>query len=309
MFPRRLLLAGLAIAIAAAAAPAAPPARAGAVPGAQCTQPPTPGTVRVDLVSGGLARSAVVHLPAAAAGRRLPVLIALHGAGGNGAAFELSTGFSVLADDEGFVAVYPDASGEHPFWTINDHDPQAANDVLFISDLLDRVEQMACVDTTRVYATGVSNGGGMAARLACELSTRIAAIAPIAGGYKSQPPCHPDRPVSVLEVHGTSDASVPYLGAAAAGGAGAVRPFLDGWRTRDGCRSQQRVTRPAPRVLRYDWSHCAHGTAVAHLEILQGAHQLPGALPPDPGQASTVSAPWQVWAFLRSQRRAAPYGQ
>jgi polyhydroxybutyrate depolymerase len=262
--------------------------------------------VRLTLTSGGRTRTALVHIPPIVARRRMPVLIAMHGAGGNGASFEPYSGFSVLADEESFIAVYPDASGRHPFWTINDHNPNAADDVRFISDLLDRVEGAYCTDAARVYATGVSNGAGMAARLACQLSGRLAAIAPIAGGYGSQPPCHPDRPVSVLEVHGTYDGAVPYQGSAS-GGAGAVQPFLDAWRRRDSCHGAGQLSRLAPRVLRMQWTGCAHGTTVAHLEIFQGAHQLPGALPPDPGQASTFSAAWQVWAFLRSHRRAPAY--
>ena len=297
-------LAVLAASLALTAAPAA------AASGSPCSRAPTPGTTRVTLTSGGLERSALVHVPPVAAGRHLALLIALHGAGGNGASFEPYSGFSVLADDEGFVAVYPDASGRHPFWTINDHDPHAANDVQFISDLLAQIERSLCVDADRVYAAGVSNGAGMAVRLACQLSSRFAAIAPIAGGYRSQPPCHPDRPVSVLEVHGTSDGAVPYLGSArgsARFGAGAVLPFLDAWRSHDACHGGPRLRRVAPRVLRLEWDSCMDGTEVAHLEILQGNHQLPGAVPPDPGQASTLSATWQVWAFLRRHRRAAPY--
>lgn len=295
-----------------AAVPAGAVARSGTVPAytaaaAACATAPAPGSVRLTLTSGGRARTALVHVPRIAAGRRMPVLIAMHGAGGNGASFEPYSGFSVLADEESFLAVYPDASGRHPFWTINDHDPNAADDVRFISDLLDRVEGAYCTDAARVYATGVSNGAGMAARLACQLSARLAAIAPIAGGYGSQPACHPDRRVSVLEVHGTSDGAVPYEGSASSGRAGAVKPFLDAWRRRDACRGSGQLSRLAPRVLRMQWTACADGTAVAHLEVFQGAHQLPGALPPDPGQASTFSAAWQVWAFLRSHRRAPPY--
>src|SRR5205807_1476413 len=113
----------LAAGLAPSAAPATPAAAGAAGP---CSAAPTPGSSRVTLLSGGLERSAVIHVPPVAAGRRLPVLIAMHGAGGNGASFEPYSGFSTIADDEGFVAVYPDAAGRHPFWTINDDDPHAA---------------------------------------------------------------------------------------------------------------------------------------------------------------------------------------
>jgi polyhydroxybutyrate depolymerase len=284
-------------------------AGAASSPGADvCRQAPAPGSYRVQMNSGGLLRRAIVHVPPVAAGRRLPVVLALHGAGQDGAFFEDYSGFSVLADAEGFLAVYPYAtvSGLHPFWTINDNRPGAADDVHFISDLLDSVEASQCVDARRIYATGVSNGGGMAARLACQLSGRIAAVAPVAGGYKSQPTCHPVRPVSVLEVHGTSDGAVPY-GGTPPGRAGAVMPFLRAWAARDVCRGAPRARRVAPRVLRLDWTRCADGSAVAHLEIFGGGHQLPGALPPDRGQTSTISTVWEVWSFLRAHVLARPY--
>ena len=74
---------------------------------------------------------------------------------------------------------------------------------------LDALEGVACVDRSRVFVTGVSNGGGMTARLACELSDRLAGAAPVAGGYRALPPCHPDRPLPILEIHGTGDQVVP----------------------------------------------------------------------------------------------------
>ena len=305
---RALALMGAAAAASAGLVLASSAGAASSAAADVCRQAPTPGSYRVQLNSGGLVRTAIVHVPPVAAGRRLPVVLALHGAGQDGAFFEGYTGFSVLADAEGFLAVYPYATvrGPHPFWTINDNKPGAADDVHFISDLLDEVEGTQCVDASRIYATGVSNGAGMVARLACQLSTRIAAIAPVAGGYSSQPTCHPVRPVSVLEVHGTSDGAVPY-GGHRPGGAGAVMPFVRAWAARDVCRHPPRVRRVAPRVLRLDWTRCAHGSAVAHLEIFGGGHQLPGALPPDRGQASTISTVWEVWSFLRGRALARPY--
>jgi polyhydroxybutyrate depolymerase len=271
----------------------------------------------ITLLSSGVERKALVHVPAASAGQRLPLLIGLHGAGAR--IFPRYSGFSVLADSEGFIVVYPDPidhEGGRTLWNISNRRAGGApNDVQFISDLLAHVEGQVCVDTSRVYAAGVSNGGGMAALAACALSTRFAAIASIAGGYYQElPPCHPANPVSVVEVHGTADPIVPYdgspPGAADAAGAippgGAVRPWVASWRRHDGCRGAPAVSRIAPRVERYEWGHCAGGAAVEHIEIFGGGHALPGALPPDRGQASTVSATWLVWSFLREHRQAAP---
>ena len=270
-----------------------------------CQQAPTPGESEITVLSGGVERTAILHVPPAAAGQRLPLLIGLHGAGGK--FFESYSGFSVLADSEGFIAVYPnplEEADEHTFWNI-DEAPAGPDDVQFISDLLDYVESDLCVNTSRVYAAGVSNGGGMAALLACQLSARFAAFASIAGGYSSLPPCQPANPVSVIEVHGTADGVVPYNGSPPTR-AGAVQPWLAAWRGRDGCHGPAVVGRIAPRVERYDWTDCTQDTAVEHIEIFGGGHQLPGGLPPDPGQTSTVSAPWLVWSFLRQHSQPAP---
>jgi len=264
-----------------------------------CQQAPSPGESEITVLSDGVERTATLYVPPAAAGQRLPLLVGLHGYGGR--FFQSYSGFSVLAASEGFIAVYPDPLNEHTFWNI-DEAPGGPNDVQFISDLLDSVESQLCVNTSRVYAAGVSNGGGMAALLACQLSARFAAFASIAGGYSSLPPCQPANPVSVVEVHGTADGVVPYNGSPPAR-AGAVRPWLTAWRGRDGCHGRAAVSRIAPRAERYDWGHCAQGTAVEHIEIFGGGHQLPGGLPHDAGQTSTVSAPWLAWSFLRQQSR------
>jgi polyhydroxybutyrate depolymerase len=277
------------------------------VTAAGCAASTTAGSSTVTVMSSGLLRSAVVHVPASAAGRRLPLLLALHGAAQNGSFFEGYTGFSTLADAQHFIAVYPNALkspffGNRPFWTIDNAHPSEPNDVQFIADLLTQLESTLCVDTNRVFATGVSNGGGMTARLGCELSDRIAAIAPVAGGYQTLPPCSPSRPVSVLEVHGTSDSTVPYNGAKGTG-AGAVMPYVQAWAKVDGCRPAPAASTPAPRVVRLDYGGCADGTAVAHLRIVGGGHQLPGALPPDRGQAASIDAPLEIWRFFRTHGR------
>ncbi len=270
-----------------------------------CRQAPAPGESEITVLSGGVERTAILNVPPAAAGQRLPLLVGLHGDGGK--FFQSYSGFSVLADSEDFIAVYPNPLEEadgHTFWNISQA-PAGSEDVQFISDLLDYVESQLCVNTSRVYAAGVSNGGGMAALLACQLSARFAAFASIAGGYSSLPPCQPANPVSVVEVHGTADGVVPYNGRPP-DGAGAVQPWLTAWRGRDGCNGRAAVGLIAPRVERYDWGHCAQGTAVEHIEIFGGGHQLPGGLPPDAGQTGTVSAPWLVWSFLRQHSQAAP---
>jgi polyhydroxybutyrate depolymerase len=270
-------------------------AASGGQPPAGCAAPATSFTLRVP--SGGLIRSAQVHMPAnAVAGTPLPVVLVFHGAGGTGREMAETTQFSPLADEMNFIAVYPNAAGTSRFWTLRDH-AGAANDVQFISDLLDQLEAGLCVDQSRIYATGVSNGGGMTARIGCELSGRIAAIAPVAGGYRSLPPCDATRPLSVLEVHGTADTVVPYFGLAP-DFAGSVLTYLAGWSQRDGCAAGPSRIGIARRAVLKTWSGCLPGVALRHLELYGVGHVWPATV----GASGQTTARW-IWSFLASKRR------
>jgi polyhydroxybutyrate depolymerase len=212
------------------------------------------------------------------------------------------SGLSAFADRNHFIAVYPDAvapPGKRPFWTLNGTDRTKPDDVRFVSDLLRRLQRTLCVDSRRVYATGVSNGGGMAARLGCELSARFAAIAPVAGGYRSLDPCRATRPVSVLEIHGTSDPVVPYDGRPP-DYAGSVPRFLAGWTARNGCGTQPQSRFVAPGTQRTDWGGCREQTAVQHLRLSGVGHTWPGSS----GSGSAVSASREVWLFFRGRMKS-----
>jgi polyhydroxybutyrate depolymerase len=250
-------------------------------------------------------RTALVRVPARAAVARSPLVVALHGGGASGRFMKRYSGLARVGDRAGFAMVFPDATGEHRFWNLNAG--TAPDDVGFVEDLIERMATVACVDPERVFAVGVSNGGGLAARVGCELSQRVAGVVVVAGGFRSLPACRPARPVSVLEIHGSNDASVPYRGDPRDGRAGDVVAWLAGWARRDRCASATRPRTMAPRTLRFDWLGCAAGTKLAHIQVLGGGHQWPGAIPPDPGPPSTFSAAQQAWAFL-APLRAPPGG-
>lgn len=259
-----------------------------------CLAAPEPGSSLVTISSDELERTAVLHLPPMRTPHPLPLLIALHGYGGTGSDFERDTGFSAIADKDGFAVVYPNAYGAQ--WLINGSD----RDVDFISDLLGHISaSLACIDPRRIYATGVSNGGRMAARLGCELSSKIAAIAPVAGGYSGLPACDPERPISVLEIHGTADTTVPYEGKGPEH-AGAVLPYVFGWASRDGCTTLPSKSKVALHTVRYSWSGCRGGAIVEHLRIYGGRHGMPDASGAEisSGGPQTISGAEQVWRFL-----------
>jgi polyhydroxybutyrate depolymerase len=255
-------------------------------------------TLRLPSAQGD--RTALVRVPARAAVARAPLVVALHGAGGSGRFMKRYSGLAQLADEEGFTVAFPDATPQHRVWNLNAG--SAPDDVGFVEQLIETVATVACVDPRRVFAVGVSNGGGLAARVGCELSQRVSGIVVVAGGFGGLPRCRPARPVSVLEIHGSNDPVVPYRGDRHDGRAGDVRAWLAGWARRDRCASTARPRVVAPRSLRFDWRGCAPGTRLAHIQVLGGGHQWPGAIPPDPGPPSTFSAGQQAWRFLAPLR-------
>jgi polyhydroxybutyrate depolymerase len=264
-----------------------------------CSSAPSRGNLYVQMAVGGVPRSAIVHVPRhARRGARLPLVLAFHGAGRTGSFMASYSTLESLSDSQGFISVFPSAARPHRYWALAEEDPGGPQDLAFIEQLLDRAEAMTCVDASRVYATGISNGGGMTARLGCEMSSRLAAIAPVSGGYSSLDPCHPSRPVSVLEIHGTADKVVPYAGKPP-GGRGSVGGFLGQWTALDGCRGSPTRRGYGPSSMIFSWRHCADGTEVEHIKIYGGGHAWPGAEPPDRAPTAPISAARAVWNFFR----------
>jgi polyhydroxybutyrate depolymerase len=273
--------------------------------GAQTCAPQKVGNTPISVNSGGITRTALVHVPPRAArSRPLPLVLAFHGAGGTGAWMEDYTGLSGVGDKGGFFVAYPDAyaKARARVWNISGPAGRSPDDVAFGRDLLNAIQQRFCVDPGRVFATGISNGGGMAARLGCELSDRLLAIAPVAGGYSKLPPCRPVRPVSMLEIHDTDDPVVPYKGRGPAG-AGSVPRYVRAWAQRNRCPLRSGFSRPNRRVLRRYWTPCASGVTVEQLIVLGGGHEWPGAPAGGRGRPRSISASGQIWRFFAAARR------
>jgi polyhydroxybutyrate depolymerase len=266
-----------------------------------CAQKPRHGNLYVTLTIAGVGRTAIVHVPQTAlTGQALPVVLAFHGSGGTGKFMAGYSGLQTLSDQQDFVSVFPSAARPGRRWVLAEEDKGGPADLQFIEQLIDRVESMVCVNADRVYATGVSNGGGMAARLGCELSSRLAAIAPVSGGYSTLDACRPDHRLSVLEIHGTADKVVPYKGRPP-DNAGSVPGFLALWRGIDGCTGNPAQRRFGPATEEYLWSSCADGTQVEHLKIYGGGHAWPGASPSDAAWTAPISAASVVWSFFRGR--------
>jgi polyhydroxybutyrate depolymerase len=202
------------------------------------------------------------------------------------------TGYSRLADFKGFLVAYPTASGSRPFWNVSGKVPGRPDDVGYLRRVIETLTGPAgCGDAAHVGVTGVSNGGGMSATLACEAADLLAAAAPVAGGYSTLPDCEPDRPLPILEIHGLRDEVVPY-GGKGPQGAGAVGPWIDDWLSRDRCSHTPRTSYPAHNVVELRWT-CAAGRIVAHDRVADAEHGWPGVSSLAPFSSTT-----RTWRFL-----------
>lgn len=245
----------------------------------------------------GAVRSALVHVPARALGHPAPLLLTFHGAGGTGPGMAASSGLLRVADRAGFIAVFPTATAPRRVWSA--YTRSTPPDVAFVTALLDRLQATACVDLRRVSAAGLSVGGGFAARLACDLSRRLAGVVVVAGALAGLGTCPTGNPVSILDIHGTADPVAHYWGR---NGVGGVLAWLSRWLARDDCGPTVHTSVAARGVQRLTWAPCRGGSVVQHLIISGGRHQWPGASPPDPGPTSGVSAARAAWQFLAPRR-------
>jgi polyhydroxybutyrate depolymerase len=280
-----------------------------------------PGTLR-SLVVGGLQRTYVVHLPKGHdPGTPLPVVLALHGATMNGPMMAWFSDLNRKADAAGFIAVYPNGTGTHSTFTWNGGNccgsamQNRVDDVAFIDALLGDLMQAYAVDAHRVYATGMSNGAGMAYRLAAELSERIAAIAPVSGSVGTeigQPKC----PVSVLHFHGTNDEYIPF-----AGGRGkrsffgtnhrSVEESIRMWVKANGCDEAPKIdvlseSDDGMRVTRQTYGGGRDGAEVVLVLVEGGGHTWPGRRSPTKilGRSTlNVSANDLMWQFFQRHER------
>ncbi len=142
-----------------------------------------------------------------------PLILVLHGYGGTGRWQAEYFRLLELAEAKGFVVAFPDGTPDHEgkrFWNATDgccdFDHRAPDDVAYLSAVLDDMQARFNVDRKRVYAIGLSNGGFMSHRLACDLAPRIAAIVSLAGAqWRDATKCNPTAPVSIVEAHENAD--------------------------------------------------------------------------------------------------------
>lgn len=254
----------------------------GCTPTAQ-PDPPTSypvGSSAHELAIDGLDREYRVYVPSSLTEGPSTLVVMLHGGFGSAEQAERVYGWDAQAEQDGFVVAYPQGVGRS--WNGGDCCGSAASrdldDVGFVEAVVDEVAATVPIDPQRVFAAGMSNGGILAYRLACE-SDRFAAIGVVAGTLLTE--CAPPGPVSVRHIHGALDESIPPDGSPGGGTQRIDGPpladVLAFWREIDGCGEPVTGTWNEPEVVAVTAGDCADGTEVDYLEISDAGHQWPGA--------------------------------
>ena len=289
-----------------------PPGTSEATPPGVTPTPPTPPCAGKEALTGDLdwkimsdqkERTVHVHIPKSYdRAKPTPVVLDFHGYTSNGVQQNVLAKMSEKAESAGFIAVHPEGVGTSQSWNAGACCGEAASsaidDVAFVGKMIDDLEAKLCVDAHRVYSTGMSNGGFLSHRLACEMSNRIAAVAPVAG-VLAIPTCNPTRTMSVFQFHGTLDSLVAYNGNPGLGFA-SVPQTMSGWATRSGCKATPRETSKKGEVTCVTYDNCKDGAEINLCTATGGGHAWPGGTPvPLLGRTTTdIVATDAMWDFF-----------
>ena len=266
---------------------------------ARSTSPPTPGP-RV-LVVGDRPRRYQLFPPANPSPRHpAPLILLFHGFSGDGASIAALTRLPAEANPSGAYVVAPD--GTNRTWQLDAHSRDAA----FVDRLVDSLSASACLDLSRVYATGFSAGAAFTIIYSCARPDRIAAIATVAVDF--QLGCR--GPMPILAFHGTKDPAVPFVNGALGASLPGVKVRgtelnLRDWARLDGCRPTPTDRVLGTEVTRQTWPGCAPGTDVVLYRIEGGGHSWPGAAPKSGAGPTTqqIDASALITAFFAAHAR------
>lgn len=261
------------------------------------------------IVSSGQKRQYLLYVPRSYdRSRPAPLVISMHGAGGWPTQQMDVSEWNRLADSQGFIVVYPsgDERGGPRVWHV-EQGPDPMKDVRFISELIDKLEASYNIDRRRIYANGLSNGGGMSFVLSCTLSDRIAAVGLVAAAQTLPWSwCTDHRPVPMIAFHGTADPVIPYNGGSTWISSGLfpnIPIWVRKWARRNGCEPRPIESAVASDVSRREYTNCADDSSVVLYTFQGGGHTWPGGGPlPEwlVGPTSrSIDATSQMWTFFR----------
>jgi polyhydroxybutyrate depolymerase len=298
------------------------------------------GRQSIEVLSSGHSRSVLIFVPSAvSSARSLPLVIDLHGSGGNGEEQARSSQLGSLGEKLGFFVANPSggvffpAAPDRHYWNIpgvplavGPTPADAPDDVQFIDELIGQIAAKACIDPRRIYVTGMSGGARMTSLLACRLSTRIAAVAPVAGlraglpspSNPSEPDpgtCTPARAMPIVTFHGTGDATNPFNGGGTPYWAYSIPTALERWSKLDHCRGTPSEERVSAHVTLLRYEHCSQGAAIWLYKTDApgaegGGHSWPGSirsLTADNRPSTEINASELMWKFFQAHPLPAQY--
>lgn len=266
------------------------------------TQQTPPADVSGELTDRGQHRTYYLHTPPSyTATHPLPLLVALHGSGMQGKEMAQKTALSELADREGFIVVYPD--GLKQKWNVSGKSPE--DNVEFVHALIDQMQQIRSLDAGRVYVVGLSNGGILAQKLACEAPDQIAAIATVAASLPIQfsSHCQTQKPISLLMINGTADSVVPWQGGeppnVRVGRNLSIPPIPDVvnfWQQHNGCPTKAKIEQPSNLVEVTDYQSCQAQSEIMLVALKGAGHVWAGG---GYGQSPFGDTTQRVWQFFQ----------
>ncbi|MGB3208974.1 MAG: PHB depolymerase family esterase [Crinalium sp.] len=256
------------------------------------------GAATGELQHQGRQRSYYIYTPKSYNHKRpMPLVLAFHGSGSQGKDLASSSGFNQLAESQGFIIAYP--NGIDRRWDVASNPLWGVNDVSFVSTLINHLKQTRSIDPRRIYAAGVSNGGFLVQRLACEPNSQIAAfgsvVATMPGEVKQS--CNSKRAISMLMINGTNDDKVPWAGAKLFGySILSVPDSIKFWRQHNGCTGKEVKKSLNKRVDISRYPNCRDGAEVELVTLKGAGHIFPRG---GGGSSQLINASEEIWNFFK----------
>ena len=267
-------------------------------------------TISGSIGHDGLNREYILYVPASYSNNEpAPLILNFHGYTSNAFEQMIYGDFRSIADTAGFIVVHPLGTtlNGSTHWNVGGFTTgSTVDDVGFTEALIDKLSQEYNIDGTRVYSTGMSNGGYMSYLLACQLSDRIAAIASVTGSMspETHAQCDAKHPTPVLQIHGTDDGVVPYEGAI---WSKAVEEVVNYWVEENSCSQHATIieypdqnTNDGSTATRYNYGSCSKGIETSFIKINGGDHTWPGSIITLPGTNQDINASLEIWKFFSS---------
>lgn len=255
------------------------------------------GNYKFKIKTGDIERNYMAHVPASyKKSKETPMVMVFHGGLGTALSAVLLSRMNEKADKEDFIAIYPEGldegselgakSGIQGVWNAGDccgtSSTNNVDDVGFVKKVLDDMESKFNIDTKRIYATGISNGGLFTQRLACDLSDRIAAFAPVAGGLAMEyNECIPLKAVPIIEFHALDDPTIYFTGGVSDISKSGYKhkpipEVMDFWRKNNSCSESTEITYENKGAICKTYTGCKNEKEVTYCTTEDGGHSWPG---------------------------------